>query len=215
MMIVGVAASALLYWKFREIPIKVDITLQSSVRTTWREMRFLFLPLISVLFAKGFMQAAISAFLPTFVKAETGNLWLAGTALTIFEFSGVIGALGAGPLSDHFGRRKMLLISLFGAPITLFLFAWIEGRARFIALIFMGFSILSTTPVMLALVQEHAKESPSAANGLFMMFSFIANSALVVLVGFLGDMLGLRNTYFITSIIGTLGIPFIFMLPEN
>jgi FSR family fosmidomycin resistance protein-like MFS transporter len=84
-----------------------------------------------------------------------------------------------------------------------------------VALLFTGFTILSTTPVMLALVQEHAKGSPSAANGLFMMASFIARSAIVVFVGFLGDLLGLRATYFISSFLGLLGIPFALMLPEK
>jgi len=97
----------------------------------------------------------------------------------------------------------------------LFLFAWFGGWARFIALLFTGMTILSTTPVMLALVQEHAKGSPSAANGLFMMISFVTRSGIVVLVGFLGDLVGLKDTYFISSFLGILGIPFIFMLPRN
>ena len=214
-MIVGLVASAWLFVKFRGVSITVETAQNTSVWKTWREMRFLFLPLTGILLARGFMHASMTAFLPTFIKGETGNLWLGGTALTLFEFSGVIGVLGAGPFSDRFGRRKILLVSLLGAPVTLFLFAWLGGWVRFIALLFTGMTILSTTPVMLALVQEYAKASPSAANGMFMMISFIARSAIVVLVGFLGDLLGLRNTYFISSFLGVLGIPLIFMLPKD
>jgi FSR family fosmidomycin resistance protein-like MFS transporter len=68
---------------------------------------------------------------------------------------------------------------------------------------------------MLALVQEHAKSSPAAANGFFMMVSFMARSAIVVVVGFIGDLIGLRATYFISAIIGLLAIPFILMLPKK
>jgi len=214
-MIVGLAASGWLYVKFREVPITVEASQTASVRKTWRDMRFLLLPLTAILLARGFMHASMTAFLPTFIKEETGNLWLAGTALTLFEFSGVIGVLGAGPFSDRFGRRKILFVSLLGAPVMLFLFAWLGGLAALIALLFAGLTILSTTPVMLALVQEHAKGSPSATNGLFMMISFITRSGIVVLVGFLGDLVGLRNTYFISAFLGTLGIPFIFMLPKD
>jgi len=165
--------------------------------------------------ARGFMHASMAAFLPTFIKEETGNLWLGGTALTLFEFSGVVGVMSAGSLSDHFGRRKVLLVSLLAAPFMLFLFVWLRSWLRFIALMFTGLSILSTTPVMLALVQEHAKGSPSAANGFFMMISFLARSAIVVVVGFLGDLVGLRNTYLISSFLGVLGIPLIFALPKD
>ncbi len=214
-MVVGLAASAWLYVKFRDVPITVEASQAASVGETWRDMRFLLLPLTAILLARGFMHASMTAFLPTFIKEETGNLWLAGTALTLFEFSGVVGVLGAGPFSDRFGRRKILLVSLLGAPVMLFLFAWFGGWARFIALLFTGMTILSTTPVMLALVQEHAKGSPSAANGLFMMISFVTRSGIVVLVGFLGDLVGLKDTYFISSFLGILGIPFIFMLPRN
>jgi FSR family fosmidomycin resistance protein-like MFS transporter len=68
---------------------------------------------------------------------------------------------------------------------------------------------------MLALVQEHAKSSPSAANGLYMMASFMARSAIVVVVGFIADRIGLRATYFLSAVMGLLGVPFIFMLPKK
>jgi FSR family fosmidomycin resistance protein-like MFS transporter len=173
------------------------------------------MPLMAILLARGFMHASITAFLPTFIKMETGDLWLAGAALTIFEISGVGGVFAAGSLSDRFGRRKILLISLLGAPLSLLLFAWIGGWFRFLTLLIIGFTLLSTTPVMLALVQEHARSSPSAANGFFMMASFMARSAIVVLVGFIGDLIGLRATYFVSAIMGLAAIPFILRLPEK
>ena len=214
-MIVGLAASVWLFLKFRDVSITIENPEDTSIRKTWREMRFILFPLAGILVARGFMHASMAAFLPTFIKEETGNLWLGGTALTLFEFSGVVGVMSAGSLSDHFGRRKVLLVSLLAAPFMLFLFVWLRNWLRFIALLFTGLSILSTTPVMLALVQEHAKGSPSAANGFFMMISFLARSAIVVVVGFLGDLVGLRNTYLISSFLGVLGIPLIFALPKD
>ena len=178
-------------------------------------MRHILLPLTAILLAQGFMHAAMATFLPTFIKIETGNLWLAGAALTIFEATGVAGVLAAGSMSDYFGRRRVLLISLLGAPISLFLFTWSGGWLRYFTLLITGFTILSTTPVMLALVQEHAKSSPSAANGLFMMASFMARSAIVVVVGFIADLIGLRATYFLSAVMGLFGVPFIFMLPKK
>jgi len=68
---------------------------------------------------------------------------------------------------------------------------------------------------MLAMVQEHAKKSPAAANGLFMMVSFLARSAVVVIVGMIADHTGLRTTYFISAGMGLLGIPFILLLPKK
>ena len=126
-----------------------------------------------------------------------------------------MGVITAGSLSDYLGRRKVLLISLIGAPASLFLFAWMEGWIRFGALLFTGFTLLSTTPVMLALVQENAQTSPAAANGFYMMMSFMARSAVVVIVGYFGDLFGLHKTYFISAAMGLLGIPFIFFFPKK
>ncbi len=214
-MIVGIVASFWLLLRLRDVALDDYQRQPSSVRQTWREMRFLLVPLTAILFFRGFMHASVATFLPTYIQLETGNLWLAGIGLTVFEAAGVAGVLAAGSFSDRFGRRRILLISLTGAPLSLLLFVWLGGWLRFGALLFVGFTVLSTTPVMLALIQEHAKSSPSTANGFFMMISFIARSAIVVVVGFLGDLIGLRATYFVSALLGLMAIPFILRLPKR
>lgn len=214
-MLVGVLASLWLFIRFRDIPIQTDTGQPTSVARTWREMRHILRPLSAILVFRGFMHASITAFLPTFINLETGNLWLAGIGLTVFEAAGVVGVLAAGSMSDRFGRRRILLMSLLGAPVSLFLFTAIGGWIGFAALVLVGFSLLSTTPVMLALVQENAGSSPSAANGFFIMISFIARSAVVVLVGFIADQIGLRATYFLSALMGLVSIPFVLKLPHK
>ncbi len=133
----------------------------------------------------------------------------------MFEIAIVAGVLMAGSASDLFGRRNTLLVSLIGAPLCLLVFTLTGDWFRIAALLVTGFTLLSTTPVMLALVQEHAGNSPAAANGLFMMISFIARSAVVVVVGFIADRIGLQATYLISAAMGLVGILFIFRLPKR
>jgi len=213
-MIFGLISTGWLYLKLRDVPANSVHTKRNlSALQTWRQLRYILGPLSAILVARGFMHASLTAFLPTYINLETGNLWLAGIALTLFEFAGVAGVLTAGSMSDLFGRRKTLLVSLIGAPVCLFVFTITGGWFRIAALLVTGFTLLSTTPVMLALVQEHARNAPAAANGLFMMISFIARSAVVVLVGFTADRIGLQATYLISAAMGLIGIPFIFRLP--
>ena len=215
-MIFGLLATVWLYYKLRTIPVRqVGSRRKFSVLETWRKLSFVLLPLSAILVARGFMHAAMTAFLPTYIKMETGNLWLAGIALTLFEAAGVAGVLMAGSISDWFGRRKTLLVSLLGAPLFLFIFTLSGGWIRLAALIATGFTLLSTSPVMLALVQENARQAPAAANGFYMMASFIARSAVVVVVGFIADRIGLNGTYLISAAMGLIGIPFVLMLPRK
>ena len=214
-MVVGIAASLWLFFRLRHVSTGHRAGHKASVFGTWRELHAILMPLTVILVSRGFMHASLATFLPTFITSETGNLWLAGISLTVFEAAGVVGILIAGPVSDRFGQRKTLLASLLGAPVGLLAFTVIGGWPRMLSLAFIGFTLLSTTPVMLAMIQEHADSSPSTANGLFMMISFMARSAVVVIVGFVADLIGLRATYMISALIGLVAIPFVLKLPDR
>ncbi len=211
-MVFGILASAWLFLKFRDIPIKIQKSERQPLLSTVKEMGHILLPLSAILIARGFMHASMTTFLPTFLNQETGSLWLAGTGLAAIEGVGVAGILCSGTLSDRYGRKRILFISLFIAPLSMFLFIITNGYLRIFMLLVTGFTLLSTTPIMLAMVQENAKNSPAAANGIFQMVSFIARSGIVILVGVIGDHIGLRSTYIICSIMGLCGIPFIFLI---
>jgi len=214
-MVFGIMASAWLYFRFRDIPLHNGNPGRASVLSAFLEMRHILLPLAGILIARGFMHASMTTFLPTFVEQETGNIWVAGFSLTVLEGVGVAAVFSSGTLSDLIGRKRILFAALLGAPIGLCLFVLTGGPLRFIMLLVTGFTLLSTTPVMLAMVQEHATKSPAAANGLFMMVSFLARSAIVVIVGMVADFWGLRATYLISAGMGLLGIPFVLMLPPE
>ncbi len=213
-MLVGIGASVLLFWKFRNIDLDFHNRQQkTSLSAVFIKLRQLLLPLSAILLARSFMHGCLSAFLPVFIISQTGKLWHGGLALTLFEAAGVAGVLVAGPLSDYLGRRRMLLISLIGAPISVLLFVFSDNWLRLAALLCCGFLLLSTTPVMLALVQEHAGDNPATANGIFIMIAFVARSSVVVLIGLIADIWSLETAYLVSAVVGVAGIPFILRLP--
>lgn len=214
-MVFGLASSLWLYVKLPDIDIRRPAARSGSLRKTWQAVGPVMRPLIGILCARGFMHAAIITFLPTYILQRTGDLWLAGISLTLVEAAGVAGVLAAGSLSDVLGRRRMLFISLVTAPFMLLGFVWLDGWLGLVMLVFTGLTLLSTTPVMLALVQESGTEQPATANGIFMMTSFLARSAVVVLVGIMGDAYGLKTTYICAALFGLVGILFIWMLPAD
>jgi len=212
-MIIGILASLLMYFKFRDIPIISSSSEKPSIRRTMKELKGILVPLAGIVIVRGFMHASLTAFLPLYIMQETADVWLAGISLSLFEAAGVVGILTIGTLSDRFGRRNMLLFSLVIAPMSLLVFISSPAWLQFPALILTGLTLLSTTPVMLAMIQEATAEGSSSANGLFMMISFLARSAVVVVVGFTADHIGLERTYILSALLGLLGIPAILMLP--
>jgi FSR family fosmidomycin resistance protein-like MFS transporter len=212
-MIVGILASAVMFVKLKDMPTVPRRHETPSIRTTCREMKPLLIPLSGIVIVRGFMHGCLATFLPLFVLGQTNDVWLAGISLSLYEAAGVAGILTIGPLSDRFGRETMLLFSLVLAPISLLFFVFSSGWIRFPLLVVTGFFLLSTTPVMLAMIQEYSREGSSSANGVFMMISFLARSAIVVLIGFVADQLGLEQTYLLCAVVGFLGIPFVFKLP--
>lgn len=215
MMIFALITSVMLYIKLA--PLDMDngnSTQKTSLAATTRDIGHVLFPLAGILTARAFMHSAMGVFLPVFIERQTGNLWLAGSALALYEAFGVAGVLSAGILSDTLGRKKILCAAVMLAPVSLFLFIITTGAVKAILLCLTGFSILSTTPVMLAIIQEQSKGSPSAANGLFMMISFITRSIAIVMVGGIADIIGLEKMYLVCAFIGLMGLPFILKLKD-
>jgi FSR family fosmidomycin resistance protein-like MFS transporter len=65
----------------------------------------------------------------------------------------------------------------------------------------------------MALVQESFPENRALANGVYMSFSFVLGSAVVVVLGVMGDLFGLRLAFIASAIITLLGLPFLLLLP--
>ncbi len=213
-MVFALLTSVILYFTLEKEEEKTAIRKNGSLKASYREIAHVLNPLTGILTARAFMHASMGVFLVVFVERKTGSLWYGGAALGIYEALGVVGVLSAGTLSDWLGRRRVLFWALVTAPVAILLFVFTTGAIKIAMLMIAGFTVLSTTPVMLALVQETARENPSAANGLFMMVSFAARSFAVVIVGAIGDVAGLENMFTISALVGFTAIPFLLKLEK-
>jgi FSR family fosmidomycin resistance protein-like MFS transporter len=166
------------------------------------------------MFFRIFLRESLTTFLPTYMNIEGANLWLAAGALSILEFAGVGGALASGTLSDRFGRKLVLLVATVSGAIFTLVFLWVDGWTTFIVLLALGFTVLSTGPVLLALVQDHFQKNRAVGNGMFMLVSFFVRPFALVAIGFLGDRFGLNQVYFWSALLSLLSIPAIFALPK-
>jgi FSR family fosmidomycin resistance protein-like MFS transporter len=211
----AVLISVLLYFALEKETEKTGMKRKGSIKSAYDEIKHVLVPITGVLAARSFMHAVMGTFLTVFVERQTGSLWYGGAALALYEAFGVAGILCAGTLSDRIGRQRVLFWVLLVAPAAILTFVFTEGFIKIAMVGVAGFTVLSTTPVMLALVQENAKMNPSAANGLFMMASFFVRSVAVFLAGVIGDLAGLDNMFIVSAVIGFFAIPFLLKLNHS
>lgn len=212
--IFAVMTSVFLYFFLEKSEKKEKLRKNGSLKASFKEIRHVMIPLSGILAARAFMHASMGIFLTVYVTDKTGSLWYGGAALTLYEAFGVAGVISSGTLSDWMGRQRVLFWALVTAPAAIFGFIMTTGIFQILMLVVTGFTVLSTTPVMLAIIQDHATENPAAANGLFMMVSFSLRALAVTVVGVIGDFAGLEMMFVISALAGVLAIPFLLKLKD-
>jgi len=85
----------------------------------------------------------------------------------------------------------------------------------FPALALLGLFLLSSTPVILAMVMDIDSKHSVFLSSIFMFLSFVSTSLTSLLVGIMSDLIGLINTYKIAAVIAFMAIPVVFMLKKH
>lgn len=212
---VGVAASCVLWWRLPRSRRKAGSAPRASLLTVLLDMKGVIPYVVGMLLCRAFMVGAVTTYLPTFLYAEGQTLWLAGASLAVVELAGVAGALVSGTLSDRFGRRPVLLAVAVIAPAAMLAMLTFQGVLLVVALLTLGFSLLSSGPVLMAVMMENAGENRTTGNGLYMAFSFTVRALLILAVGAMSDAWGMRPTFTLCAFLGFFGIPFAFLVPNR
>jgi len=97
--------------------------------------------------------------------------------------------------------------------VVMWIFIASDGIAALPLLAVLGVSLFATGPVLLASVQDIETDHPAFFNGIFLTIVFVIGSAAAVLVGFLGDRIGLETTYKVSCVLALCSVPFVAKLP--
>ncbi len=212
--LLAIFTSFLLYFTLPPLEKRESSKKKITIFSVIKETKHVLYPVSGILITRSLMHSSMGIFLPVFIEKQTGNIFLAGAGLALYEAFGIAGVLCSGTLSDLIGRKKVLFLAIIFAPIALILFILTHGFVQILMLAAAGFTIIAVTPVLLAIVQENAKGNPASANGLFMMVAFFSRGIVIVAVGFFGDIMGLEYTYITCAIIGFAALPFLMQLKE-
>ncbi len=189
--------------------------IRKTIIETIVEGKILFIFIIGLMLVKSFTASVLVTFLPTYLTEKGYSLLIAGGALSLLQAAAVIGVFLAGTLSDKIGRRPLLVFLTICAPLTMILFVLSNKWTIIPALILLGVIALSSTPVILALIQERDFKYPSVANGLYMTISFMMTSVIVLVFGKISDMVGLEKAFYLAIVGSFIGLPVLFLNPEK
>lgn len=209
----GWAATVILFWRLHDVAPRMEKP--GSLRSIAPSMLRLFMPLTIFVFFRFPLLECISTYLPTYMKTAGASLILAGSMFSVVQFAGVGGVLLSGPASDRLGRRWVLAGATIGSSLIMLLFINSSGWMLIPLLLAMGFLALSTTPVLLAMVQEQFPNNRAVANGVFMLIVFVLRPLGTLAIGSLGDRYGLQTAFFWGALISLLSLPAILALPDR
>ncbi len=215
----AIVAAVILSLTMEKIPYEtIDIKDKGKLKwkKTLQKYSGFFVALTIYMLFRSVMRGILSTFLPTYMVELKGNSLLFGAfSLSILQATAVVGTFVAGSISDKIGRFNTLLILAIVSPFLMFLFVWSGPALQLISLLFLGFVLAASTPVLLALVQEQGSNQPALMNGSFTTINFLTGALSVLAAGYIGDAIGLAKTFQISGYLAFAAIPAVFLLKKK
>jgi len=212
----GLAASVFLFIKLRKIDISSSFEGPRTKPEYWKIFKkFLpvFISIGGITFFRAAIVASLTLYLPVYITENGGEYWFSGISLSVLQLSGAFGTFYGGTISDKIGRKSSLLIIAIVSPILMYIFTFIQGFWTLPLLILMGGFLISSTPILLAVVHELETQRLAFVNGVYMTINFTMSSLMVLLVGIASDFWGINFTYKVSAFIGLIAIVFVLFLP--
>jgi FSR family fosmidomycin resistance protein-like MFS transporter len=210
----GVGMSFFLHWALRDHDSRPEQPRRCATmcRKTLEHgtARHFFMLLTGILLCKSFSASVIAAYLPVYLTAQGASLWLAGSALALLQGVAIAGVFISGTLSDILGCKRMLVLLTAATPVAMLLFVCSGGWLTVAALVLLGLTAFSSTPVMLSLIQQQCPGFPATANGMYMMLSFMLGSLTVLLAGMLSDRIGIDGALKVCAVCAWAGLPLLY-----
>jgi MFS transporter, FSR family, fosmidomycin resistance protein len=169
--------------------------------------------LLIVIFSKFFYSASLSTFYQFYV-IEKFHLTLkqAQYHMFIYMVAYVLGTIIGGPLGDKFGRKYIILFSVFGATPFALMLPYANLFYTDILMVIIGIIISSAFPAIIVYAQELLPKKLGMVSGLFYGYAFGMGALGSALLGILADYKHSVNyVYQVCSFLPIIGIVCLFL----
>lgn len=160
-----------------------------SLQTARKEL----LAITSVIAIRALAYTGLLTILPLYFQAQNLSSIASSHLVFIMLFSGAIGGILGGYISDRYGRKLLIVSSLVLATPLFYGFSHTQGILSIVFLALAGASLLSSFSVTVVAAQEAIPNNKSLAAGLTMGFAGGIGGLLVIIIGHIGDLYGLAT----------------------
>jgi FSR family fosmidomycin resistance protein-like MFS transporter len=171
--------------------------------------------ILLITFARSWYVAGITNFYALFqIKTFGASLSAAQTHVFVFLVAGALGTLVGGGLGDRFGKKKLLIFSSAACAPFSWLLTFSPEPWTYVLLAVTGFSILTGFSVALIYTLELLPGKTGTVSGLLFGLAFGLGAIGSMVLGWLGDRIGLPDMLMLCSLIPLLGL-LAFALPSD
>lgn len=170
--------------------------------------------LLSFIFVRSSIHTGLSTYIPLYyVDYLAGSPLYAGYLLSAFLISGVVGTYVGGVLSDRFGRKTVILVSMVASMPLIFLFQFTSGIFSVIVAAVTGLALVSSFATTVILSHEMMPNHLGMASGLTIGFSIGLGGVGATILGYVADHSGIPFIFTLLTALPLAGLAFAFFLP--
>ncbi|MBE0446934.1 MAG: MFS transporter [Actinobacteria bacterium] len=185
----------------------------SSFMSIIRVQPRVFLCLLGTVAFRSLSFFGLITFLPKFLSDHGFSPVAGGMLLSILALSGALGGLLGGFLSDSWGRKPIIIGSLFLTVPFLNIFLLSSGWLMSLWMALAGASLLASFSVTVVAAQEIFPDNKAVASSLALGFGLGLGGLGVGLIGMLADSVGLDRAIAFISFLPMVAAAFAFGLP--
>lgn len=186
----GLLVAILLWFSAPRIPAEAKAApppLWPVLRSAWAELT----KVVLVVACRSLAYFGLVAFLPLYLQQTNVSLLTGSRLLFLMLFSGALGGMVGGYLSDLIGRKAVIVSSLTVAGPLFYLFLATSGPLSYLLLSLAGACLLASFSVTVVVAQEVISKNAAMAAGLMLGFGAGAGGLGVGLMGMLAEHTGI------------------------
>lgn len=214
--VIPAAGTALLFWIYLDkLAPKDPPRLAASTQTSGPPLSYSLVALLVVfIFVRSTIHTGLTTYIPLYyINYLSGSTAFASYLLAIFLLAGVAGTYIGGSLSDRFGRKTVIVVSMLVSLPLIAIFPFTSGWITLVLIAVIGFVLISSFATTVVLAQEMMPGHVGMASGLTIGFSIGLGGVGATILGYVADIFGIPSIFVILSILPLAGAGLAMLLP--